>query len=138
MLFLLMRTIVNALLLKERSVLLVRRSHQRKAYPGLWSFPGGHVEENETMMETLTRELREEIAVVPTNYAYLTAISDAYSCASDPATYYIYCVRAWDGEPSLTGNEHTELSWFALEKAAALPDLALDQYRFLFRKLADA
>jgi 8-oxo-dGTP pyrophosphatase MutT (NUDIX family) len=90
------------------------------------------------MIEALTRELREEIAIVPTNYAYLAAISDAYSCALDPATYYAYCVMAWDGEPSITGNEHTELSWFALDKAVALPDLALDQYRFLFRRLADA
>lgn len=132
-----MRTIVNALRLKARCVLLVSRSPQRKAYPGLWSFPGGRVEENETMIEALTRELREEIAIVPTTYAYLATISEAYSCASDPATYHIYSVMAWGGEPSLTGNEHTELSWFALEKAAALPDLALDQYRFLFRRLAD-
>jgi 8-oxo-dGTP diphosphatase len=125
-----MRTIVNALLLQERAVLLVRRSPQRKAYPGLWSFPGGHVEGNETMIEALIRELREEIAIVPTTYAYLGALSDA-RCG-----YHIYSVMAWSGAPTLVGNEHTELTWFTLEKAVALPDLALDQYRFLFRKLA--
>ena len=38
----------------------------------------------------------------------------------------------------MIGDEHTELSWFTLETAVALPDLALEEYRALFRKLADA
>lgn len=44
-----MRNIVNALLLREGKVLLARRSRHRKAYPDLWSFPGGHVEGDETL-----------------------------------------------------------------------------------------
>jgi ADP-ribose pyrophosphatase YjhB (NUDIX family) len=36
--------IVNAVLLRQPRVLLARRSMARRAYPGLWSFPGGHVE----------------------------------------------------------------------------------------------
>jgi 8-oxo-dGTP diphosphatase len=66
-----MRNIVNALLMQEGTVLLARRSPQRKAYPGLWSFPGGHVEENETLVEALIRELLEEVGVTPTRYACL-------------------------------------------------------------------
>ena len=39
-----MRHIVNAVFVRGRKVLLGRRSLHRSAYPGLWSFPGGHVE----------------------------------------------------------------------------------------------
>lgn len=46
-----MSNIVNALLVREGTVLLARRSPRRAAYPGLWSFPGGHVEANETLDE---------------------------------------------------------------------------------------
>jgi 8-oxo-dGTP pyrophosphatase MutT (NUDIX family) len=33
--------IVNAIMLSDRRVLLAKRSAQRRAYPGLWSFAGG-------------------------------------------------------------------------------------------------
>jgi NUDIX domain len=64
-----MRNIVNGLLVRQGTVLLAKRSLHRKAYPGLWSFPGGHVEENEPLLEALARELREEIGIVPTTTA---------------------------------------------------------------------
>jgi 8-oxo-dGTP diphosphatase len=48
-----MRTIVNALFVRDGMVLLARRSPHRSTYPGLWSFPGGHVEQGETLAEAL-------------------------------------------------------------------------------------
>ena len=48
----------------------------------------------------------------------------------------MYAVTAWDGEPTMIGDEHTELVWFAPETAAALPGLAWDEYRHLFIPLA--
>jgi 8-oxo-dGTP diphosphatase len=54
-----MCTIVNGLLVRWPTVLLAKRSRRRSAYPGLWSFPRGHVEKGETLSEALGRELRE-------------------------------------------------------------------------------
>ena len=60
-----MRNIVNALLLRQGSVLLARRSPHPKAYPGLWSFPGRHVQAGETLEQALIRlqprQLRAEV-----------------------------------------------------------------------------
>ena len=53
-----------------------RRSAARKAYPGLWSFPGGHVEEGEGLEQALHRELREEVGIAPTAYRPLAPIVD--------------------------------------------------------------
>jgi mutator protein MutT len=126
-----MRTIVNALLLQGGNVLLARRSPERKAYPDLWSFPGGHVETGETLDEALVREAGEEIGIVPLAYAVLGTIADPNA----PATYHMFGVTSWKGESSILDDEHTELTWFALADAANLPDLALEAYRPLLRNL---
>jgi 8-oxo-dGTP diphosphatase len=126
--------IVNGLLIRRRTVLLARRAPHRKAYPDLWSFPGGHVEPNETLDEALVRELREEIGITATRYTSLGPIAKV----DDPATWFMYAIRGWDGgEPMMIGNEHTELRWFTLEAAATLHDLALEEYRRLFIALID-
>ena len=130
-----MRTIVNALLARNGAVLLARRSAHRAAYPGLWSFPGGHVEPGETLEAALAREIGEEIGVVPTAFRPLSTIADPNATRADPVTYHVYAVEAWSGgEPSLLGDEHSELRWFGWQAASSLPDLALGEYRHVFRK----
>jgi mutator protein MutT len=126
-----MRTIVNALLLQGGNVLLARRSPERKAYPDRWSFPGGHVKAGETLAEALVREAGEEIGIVPLTYAVLGTIADPNATA----TYHMFGVTSWEGEPTILDDEHTELIWFALAKAASLPDFALEAYRPLLRGL---
>lgn len=124
-----MTDIVNAVLVRDRCVLLARRSAARKAYPGLWSFPGGHVEEGEGLEQALHRELREEVGIVLEQYRRLAPIVDPHVATT---TYRMYAVTAWRGEPAILDDEHSELRWFSLSAATALPDLALDAYRPLF------
>jgi len=133
-----MRTIVNALLLADGKVLLARRDPQRKAYPGLWSFPGGHVEPGETLEQALVREMHEEIGVVPTAFDVVGLITDPNATMTDPVTYHMYAVRHWMGEPTIKDNEHTELRWLSPGAAARLPDLALEEYRPLLVRLGPA
>lgn len=130
-----MRNIVNALLLRRGSVLLARRSPHRKAYPGLWSFPGGHVDAGETLEQALIRELREEVAVVPLAYRVVARIADpGVPCVA----YHMFAVSAWEGRPRIIDEEHTDLRWFTLDEAEALPDLAIAAYRPLFGALRPA
>ena len=130
------RNIVNGLLVRRGEILLARRSPHRRAYPGLWSFPGGHVEEGESLDAALVRELREEIGIAPTSFGWRTRIVDP--SAADSVIYHIAIVEAWTGEPALLGEEHTELRWHGLAAACSLPDLALPDYRTLFNELRGA
>jgi 8-oxo-dGTP diphosphatase len=133
-----MGDIVNALLIREGTVLLARRSPRRKTYPGLWSFPGGHVETGESLVEALDRELREEVGISPIDYRLLESIADPNAAPEDPVCYYMYAVTAWQGgEPSILDAEHTELRWFKRAEAISLPDLALDEYRALLSGLPE-
>lgn len=129
-----MRNIVNALLVRQGSVLLARRGLHRAAYPGLWSFPGGHVEPGETPEQALLREAREEIGILPLAHRAFARIADPTAAA----TYDVFLVRQWRGDPVIADDEHSELRWFSFEEAAALPDLALDDYRGLFDALRRA
>ena len=130
------RNIVNAVLLAEEGVLLARRSPERKAYPGLWSFPGGHVETGETLEEALVRELHEEIGIVPLAYNLVGQIADPNSL-DDPIIYHFYEAHRWTGQPTIIDHEHTHLKWFSCDDALALPDLALEEYRQLLVGIRD-
>ena len=88
------RTVVNAVFIDNGAVLLARRSAHRAAYPGLWSFPGGHVEPRETLDAALVREVREEVGVVPTAWRRLRTITDPNASDADPVVYHMYAVDA--------------------------------------------
>ena len=45
------------------ALLLTRRSEQLRNHPGQWAFPGGRVDEGETLVQTALREMSEEIGV---------------------------------------------------------------------------
>ncbi len=55
-------SIVLTGILRDKDLfLVVKRSEKDDLYPGAWEFPGGHLEEGETLKEGLKRELEEEI-----------------------------------------------------------------------------
>lgn len=128
-----MTDIVNAVMLRDACVLLARRSAARRAYPDLWSFPGGHVEAGESLEQALHRELAEEIGIVPVDYRPLPPIADPHAVGT---TYRMFAVTAWRGEPSILDDEHSELRWVDLRAARGMDALALDAYRPLFAELA--
>lgn len=55
-------SIVLTGILKDNDLLLiVKRNENDDLFPGAWEFPGGHLEDGETLKEGLKRELEEEI-----------------------------------------------------------------------------
>ena len=44
----------------DKKILLVKRSSDKKLFPNAWSFPGGKLEEWESLDETVVREVKEE------------------------------------------------------------------------------
>ena len=56
------RNIVLTGILKDNDLLLVvKRNENDILFPGAWEFPGGHLEDGETIKQGLARELKEEI-----------------------------------------------------------------------------
>lgn len=44
----------------DKKILLVKRPSNKKLFPNAWSFPGGKLEEWESLDETVIREVKEE------------------------------------------------------------------------------
>ncbi|MEQ1735669.1 MAG: NUDIX domain-containing protein [Rhodoglobus sp.] len=116
-------------MVRDGRALLVHRSPDREVYPGVWDFPGGHVEAGETPATALVRELAEELGVVvvaPTRDSDLVLDGDGWHLE-------VWIVTSWVGEPrNAQPDEHDDLAWFSLAEALAL-DFADPEYRDLLR-----
>ena len=121
--------LVCGLLIRDNSALLVHRSPNRAVYPGVWDFPGGHVERGESVAAALVRELAEELDIFiaqPIGDGDLMLEADEYRLR-------VWVVTAWEGEPrNAQPDEHDDLVWFDLPGALAL-DFADPEYRDLLR-----
>ena len=114
-------------------VLLGKREARRAFYPGVWDVLGGHLEPGETAEQALIRELREEAGVTPTEWRLLGEFREALPGGDGSIVLHLYCVTAWTGVPgNRSPEEHSEISWFAVEEACRLP-LAHPAYRNMLR-----
>lgn len=55
--------VVGAVLIKDKQIILPKRASNLKVMPDKYEFPGGKVEENETLKQALKRELYEELSI---------------------------------------------------------------------------
>ena len=104
-----------ALVDTDGRVLLARRP-QGKAMEGLWEFPGGKVEKNETPEKALVRELAEELNIDITEscLAPLTFASHVYKKNMEGEQSFhllmpLFVCRVWKG--MVNANEGQELKW---------------------------
>lgn len=100
------RRSVCALLLAQGRVCAVRRL-PGGTQGGKWEFPGGKVEDSESLEEALTRELAEELLIQPR----ASRLFSETEFRNQGRRYRLFAfeVSAWQGEPAL--REHSELRW---------------------------
>ena len=58
------RIVLTGILRDNDLFLVVKRNEKDDLYPGAWEFPGGHLEDGETLKDGLKRELIEEIGYI--------------------------------------------------------------------------
>jgi len=58
-----MNLVVNAIVKRGNHFLIIKRSSKDEIHPEKWSFPGGKLEEGETILEAAERELKEKTGV---------------------------------------------------------------------------
>ena len=104
-----MTEVALALIRRGERWFLQRRHPENPVLPGLWEFPGGKVEDGETLAEALARELREETRL---------DLRKARPCPvlSGTTRLHPFFVEA-EGDP------RTELAWgwFTIEEIRRLP-----------------
>jgi 8-oxo-dGTP diphosphatase len=119
-------TVVAGALQRADGLWLMHQRPPGKQHAGLWEFPGGKVEPNEMPVESLIRELHEELGIrcdISTCDPHAFAEKGA---AGDPGAIVIllYTVSRWQGDPaSLEGGA---IGWFTPAEALSLAKPPLD------------
>ncbi|WP_285728160.1 (deoxy)nucleoside triphosphate pyrophosphohydrolase [Psychromicrobium xiongbiense] len=98
--------VVGAVILKDGKVLCAQRGHGG-ALGGMWEFPGGKIESDETPREALEREITEELLCQVTVGDHVTTTAHEYEFGIVNLTTF-YCELV-SGEPHLT--EHASIIW---------------------------
>ncbi|MFE1103999.1 NUDIX hydrolase [Nocardiopsis alba] len=108
------RRVVAAVIIDGRGrAFAQRRSGTRKIFPHCWDIVGGHVEEGESMLEALTREITEE-----TGWHLTEVLQELYRIDWDPGdgvtrreVDYLVRVEGDLERPTLEAGKHTEFMW---------------------------
>ena len=95
---------------------MIQQRPEGKPGAGSWEFPGGKVDEGETPLLALQRELKEELGIMVTKADPVSFAVDAHF------VLLLFVCKEWTGDP--TGKERQSLKWVAsaaLENHAMLP-----------------
>jgi len=100
--------VVCALIWKSDCVLLAQRP-PGKRLGGLWEFPGGKIEPDETPEEALHRELAEELGCRVEILSALPTTRHSYPWGA--VNLHPFVCRLQTGSPEPQALEHTSLQW---------------------------
>ena len=65
--------------IEYKNKILITKRLNKNFLPGLWEFPGGKIEKNETAIQTIIREVKEETNLTVSNPIFLGNITHKYS-----------------------------------------------------------
>ena len=97
--------VVAGVIYHNDNFLISKRKH--KFFNGLWEFPGGKIEKNESHIEALIREIKEELNIKINVENFITTINYQY-----PDFYlvmHVYKCKYLSGKIDL--NVHSEIRW---------------------------
>jgi 8-oxo-dGTP diphosphatase len=108
---------IKGLIVKNNKVLLLKKINPFKEGGFFWDVPGGRIEENEDVIETLSRELKEELPKIGKfnigNIIHATRLHDNIKENTDLFMVYYY-VEAEDFDIKLS-NEHLSYIWHDID-----------------------
>ncbi len=96
---------VGVIVRGRQTFVCLRGAHQHQG--GKWEFPGGKVDDGETVTDALSRELAEEIGIKVLNSQPLTVIQHDY--ADKQVILDVHRVEAFEGTPY--GREGQQSQW---------------------------
>jgi ADP-ribose pyrophosphatase YjhB (NUDIX family) len=114
----------TGVIVKHKDKILLCKRNNQGSFPGMWSIPGGKLEEGETTQEGAKREFFEETAVDISNEE-LTFVGMIPRHTRDgkkiKGLMYVYLLNVDnpihpDLVNAIDGEEHTECSYFSIDE----------------------
>ncbi|MCT7951377.1 8-oxo-dGTP diphosphatase MutT [Ancylothrix sp. C2] len=97
--------------------ILIDKRRREGLLGGLWEFPGGKLEEGETIEECIRREILEELAIDVEVGEHLITIDHTYTHFR--VTLNVFHCRHFAGEPQAI--ECDEIRWVSLDEIDQFP-----------------
>ena len=99
--------VVGAVLIQKNKILLPKRSDKLKKLPNKYEFPGGKVEEGESLTQALKRELNEELSIDVNESDIINFPKN--ELRTDKFILTIFCVSKWKNELTLNPEINSEI-----------------------------
>ena len=122
--------VITAIIIKDGKYLIIRRSPNKKRFPGYWTVSGGRLETKDyldlpkdtefywynVLEKTLKREVKEEVGLEINNIEYVTSLARVHEDGAP--SLVISCLADWmAGEVRLQEGETDQFAWVDLEEA---------------------
>lgn len=104
----LLLVVAIAMIDTDGRVLLAQRP-EGKSLAGMWEFPGGKVEPDETPEQALTREVEEELGVAIKQGCLAPFVFASHTYENHHLLMPLYLCRRWTGTP--VAREGQALAW---------------------------
>ncbi len=107
---------VGAIILNKNRILLAKRN--LSPYKGYWDIPGGFLEINETPIQTLKRELKEELDLdnIKVKKLFNHFYPDFYGKGKEEPTLNFFYICATNEKEFKQSEEIAEVGWFDLNQ----------------------
>ena len=110
--------VVAAALIDQQSRVFVQQRPLEKTMGGLWEFPGGKVEPDETPEAALIRELREELGIETETACLAPATFSTGQVGDRSLILLLYVCRKWKG--LIQPTEALETRWLRTHELFSL------------------
>ena len=107
-----------ALIDVDGRVLICQRP-KGKQLEGMWEFPGGKVEKNETLEACLIRELDEELGIIVHESCLSPFVFASHGYDSFHLIMPLFLCRRWEG--FVTAKEHEAIRWVKPDRLQDYP-----------------
>ena len=107
--------VVAAVIEKDNKLFCCQRGNKGEC-AFKWEFPGGKIEEGETKLEALIREIQEELNCSIKINKFITTVNHEYNTFS--LIMHVYLCELIEGEPVLS--EHINSVWCERDKLGEL------------------
>lgn len=127
---------VSFILIKDDQVLVEKRRDDKEFDSSMVMIPGGHAEEGESQLETLARELKEELNICADSAGYVCSLLHIAESETETELQrlHYYLIAGWQGD--IQALEAESLHWLPLTQTHILdsePDrIALKEVQRLY------
>ena len=128
-----MMSVVVGILFNEKNEVLIALRPPHVVQPGIWEFPGGKVEKNETLKNALIREFREEIGIEIIHAKFFLKVEKHFPEKKLKLILHAFRILDYLGVPQ--GCENQEIRWVPINTVVnyTFPEANIDIIQALLR-----